>query len=236
MAQYPNQPPTGQPPYGQPPQGQPPYGQPGQPPYGQPPQGQPPYGQPGQPPYGQPPQGQPPYQQPPQYQQQAAQAMKNLTAPVAKVDAADAYDRVLSLIAYLWIIFFGFTPLLGIRIVDFGVSTTQFSFGWDFKGFFGLIAPFAIMLASRNNPLAGFHSKQAFFLAIGYVVVRAILQLFYLIPARGFQDVLLTGLLEPLIQITFAFAAVFAGVRAFLNKELYTIPVIGGFIGKPKLP
>jgi uncharacterized membrane protein len=162
--------------------------------------------------------------------------MKNLTAPVAKVDTADAYDRVLSLIAYLWIIFFGFTPLLGIRIVDFGVSTTQFSFGWDFKGFFGLIAPFAIMLASRNNPLAGFHSKQAFFLAIGYVVVRAILQLFYLIPARGFQDVLLTGLLEPLIQLTFAFAAVFAGVRAFLNKELYTIPVIGGFVGKPKLP
>jgi uncharacterized membrane protein len=198
--------------------------------------GQPPYQQPpmGQPPYGPPPGGPPPYQQqPPQYQQQAQQAVQKMIAPVATVDTADAYDRVASLIAYLWIVFFGFESLLGFRIVDFGVRTTDFSFAWDLRGLLGIIGPLAIMWASRGGrDLTRFHAKQALFLALAYIVARAVLQLFFLIPAQGFQNVVMSGLLIPLLQLTIAFVAIFAGIRAFLNKELYRIPVISGFVGR----
>lgn len=243
---YPQQPPQGQPPYQPgsggypqqqpPPQGQPPY-QPGGYPQ-QPPMGQPPYQQPGGYPQQQPPP--PPGQQPPvQPQFNYQQAVSKITAPVATVDDADPFERVLSFIPYLWIIFFGFSSLFNFRVGSleiagraFGTSSNTFSFDWDLRGLLGIVGPLAILMAVRKGNLVTFHARQALFLAIGFIVVRAMLQLLYLIPIDWWQNILVSGAIVPAVQLIFAFAAIFAGVRAFYNKELFTIPVIGGFLNR----
>ncbi len=238
MSQYPNQPPYqpgpgGQPPYQQP-GGQPPYQQPGgyqpQPPYQQP-GGQPPYQQPG----GYPPQpgGQPPYQQqPPQYQQPpaAAQAVAKMAAPAPTVDNADTIERVTSLLAYAWLLFFGFQSLFSLTL-DFGGRTfeglgTTTSFSLNLAGLLGLVGPLAIMLAVKKGDLVKFHARQAFFLVLAYIVFRALFSLLYLINVAFVQDIILSGILVPGLQIIVAFAAIYAGIRAFYNKELFGIPVI----------
>ncbi len=247
---YPQQPPQGQPPYQpgpggypqQPPQGQPPY-QPGPGGYPQqPPMGQPPYQQPGGYPQQPPP---PPGQQPPvQPQFNYQQAVSKITAPVATVDDADPFERVLSLIPYLWIVFFGFSSLFNFRLgsVEFAgravsISSTNFSFDWDLRGLLGIVGPLAIMMAVRKGDLITFHARQALFLAIAFVVVRAAMQLLYLIPLDWWQNIFVSGLIVPAVQLVFAFAAIFAGVRAFYNKELFNIPVIGIFsTRKPAAP
>ncbi len=234
-----------QPPYGPGQPGQPPqYGQPGNPPppsnqpppgYGPPPgyqQPPPGYGPPPgyqQPPpgYGPPPAGYQPPQQPPP--PAAPKPPSSLTAPAPQVEA-DGYERTLALLAYLWIAFFGIgETLITLRNLDLGLNN-NISFGLNIGALVGLVAPFIILQVAKNSQLVSFHARQALILAIGYLVVRFVLELLYLIPARGFQDILVSGILVGGIRLLFVAAAMFAGIRAFFNRELYRLPLIGSFV------
>jgi hypothetical protein len=44
------------------------------------------------------------------------------------------------------------------------------------------------------------------------------------------QDILFSGIIVGLLHVILALAAAYAGVRAFYNRELYQLPLIGGFI------
>ncbi len=218
-------PPGGGPPPGQPPYGQPPYGQ-QQP---QQPQQQQPYGQPppqyGQPPYGQPPQGQPPYGYPQQQYQPQPYA-----APVPPpVVEADEYERTITLATYIWV-------ALGVallespvfQILSFGYGATFFNL--HIGGLAILLLPIFAPKAQPNSQLVRFHSKQALVIAVAFLIVQFLLGFVYLIGYSA--GAILGGLLIGAAQIFFAYLAVTAGLRAFFNRELFRVPVIGGMVGQ----
>ncbi len=221
--------------YGQPP-GQGPQGQPPQ--YGQPPP-QPGY-QPQQPPaYNTPPPGYVQPQQPPAPAYQPPQQAHNyqppppvarpMAAPAPQVQA-DGYERTLSLLVYIWVALFGTTgTFIALRGVDIG-NRLDISFRLDLAELIGLLLPFIVMIAVRNGELVRFHARQALYLALAYIVLRLVVELFYLIPTRGVQDILVSGVLVGLVRLLIVFAALYAGVRAFANRELYRLPIIGNLV------
>jgi hypothetical protein len=156
---------------GPPPGGQPDYGQPTQ--YGGQPQQQP-YGQPQQP-YGQqqpgyPPQQQPPYGQQPGYPPYQQQAYTPTPAPVipAQVVEADAFERSLSLLVYVWVVMF--TVLADSSVLEFR-NDVRFMVYIRLAPLAGLILPLVVSSVVKT-PLASFHAKQALFLGVLYVVAR----------------------------------------------------------------
>ncbi len=219
-----------------PPGGGPPPGQ--QPPYGQPP----PYGQQQPPPYGQ--QPPPQYgQQPPPYGYQQAYPPAPIPPPV--VDA-DAFERSLSLISYLWVALFimitaaasitaggmaaGFglfspgsvlTLFNGPAGVDFAISVTPLVI---------LALPLGVKAAAQSSQFVSFHAKQALYIGIFYLVARIVVGLFYLIPQGEVQVILVSGILVGAVMFFFAYLASVGGARAFLNRELYRVPVVGGMV------
>jgi uncharacterized membrane protein len=226
--------------YGQPggPQGQPPQYNPapGQP-YNQP-QPQPPYGAP--PPNYQGPNPPPNYGGPPNYQQPDL-TQRAYPVPPAAVQAparqvpADGYERTLSLLVYIWVaacaagvLGVGETPL-ALRSASGGLT---YSVGFSLNlGFLVCLAlPLAVIYAVRQGELVRFHAKQALYLGLAYIVVRLIIELLYLIPSTGVQDILFSGIIVGLLHVALVVVALFAGVKAFYNRELYALPVIGGFI------
>lgn len=215
-----------------PPGGGPPPGQ--QPDYGQPTQygGQPqqPYGQ-QQPPYGQQqpqyPQQPPPYgQQPgyPPYQQQQAYA----PAPVpAQVVEADAFERTLSLLVYIWVIMFG--VLTEGSVLEFR-NDVRFSVFIRLSLLAGLLLPLVVAAVARSGQLARFHARQALFLGVLYIVARFVVGLLFLIPDVTVQQILVAGILIGALQLAFIWLALTGGVRAFFNREIYRLPVVGGMV------
>jgi uncharacterized membrane protein len=214
-------PPPGSPDYGQPTQygGQPqqPYGQPQQPYGGQQPQ----YPPQQQPPYGQQPGGYPPYgQQPQQYSPAPAPVVP------AQVVEADAYERSLSLLAYVWVVMF--TVLSGASVLAFR-NDGIFTIDINLVALAGLILPLVVSSVVRT-PLASFHAKQALFLGVMYVVARFVVGLLYLIPDTTVQRLLVSGILIGALQLAFIWLALTGAVRAFFNRELYRLPVVGGMV------
>ncbi len=213
-------PPGGGPPPGQ----QPDYGQPTQ--YGNQPQqpyGQPPYGQqqpqyPQQPPYGQQP-GYPPYQQ----QQAYAPAAQ---APAQAVEA-DAYERSMSLLVYVWFVMFGVltdSSVLELRNVG------GFSIFIRLAALAGLMLPLVVSAVAKSGQLARFHAKQALYLGVLYIIARFVVGLFFLIPDVTVQQILVAGILVGALQLAFIWLALTGGVRAFFNREIYRLPVVGGMV------
>lgn len=206
-----------------PPGGGPPPGQ--QPPYGQPPQQ---YGQqqPQQPPpYGQPPQQygqQPPYGYP-QQQQYQQPGYAPVPAPVVE---ADGFERSLSLICYLWValgIAFSGTSVLEFR--NFG----GFNFIINLGALGILLLPLAAQAAAGESQLVRFHAKQAFMIAVFYLIARFVAGLIFLVNDPNVQGIV-GGLLVGAVQVLFTYLAVVAGVRAFFRRELYRAPVVGGMV------
>lgn len=227
-------PPGGGPPPGQ----QPDYGQPTQ--YGnQPPQQ--PYGQPPQQPYGQPPpqyppQQQPPYGQPqqPGYQPYPQQQQAYAPAPIqAQVVEADAFERTLSLLSYVWVIMF--TVLAGGSVLEFR-NDYKFQFLIHLIPLAGLILPLVVASVARTGQLARFHARQALYLGALYIVARFAIGLLFLIPESGeatgttIRSILIEGILIGALQLAFVWLALTGAVRAFLNRELFRLPVIGGMV------
>jgi uncharacterized membrane protein len=244
-------PPGGGPPPGQ----QPDYGQPTQ--YGNQ-QPQQPYGQPPQQPYGQPPPQYPPQQQPPYGQQQPGyqpypqqqQAYAPTPAPAQVVDA-DAYERSLSLAAYAWValfiavsaasafgaagplggVFFPAGNLLSLFYAPSGYGAASgIDFNINLTPLVILALPLAAISAARGSQFVRFHARQALFVGIFYLVARVVVGLFYLIPQAEVQRILVSGLLVGAVQFVFAYLAFLGGVRAFFNRELFKVPVIGGMV------
>ena len=200
-----------------------PYGTP--PPGYQPNQPQPPYGQP-QPPYGQPPGGftSAPTPVPP---------MAVLKQPARQV-AADGFERSLTLLIYL----FSTLAAAGVLTSDTPLSlrsgsggiTYVVSFGLSLSYLIAFALPLAVIYAARTGELVRYHAKQALWLLIAYTVIRLVIELLFLIPAPGVQDILFNGIIVGLLHVILVLAGAFAGVRAFLNREMYALPVIGGFV------
>ncbi|HEY0407722.1 MAG TPA: hypothetical protein VGC89_18450 [Pyrinomonadaceae bacterium] len=211
-------PPGQQPDYGQPTQ----YGgnQPQQPynqqPYGQPPQypqQQPPYGQQQQP-------GYPPYQQ----QQPYAQAPAQAPAPVVE---ADAYERTLSLLSYIWVVMF--TVLTDASVLELR-NEVRFFVYIRLAALAGLLLPLVVSSVVKSGQLARFHAKQALYLGALYIVARFVVGLLFLIPDSTVQQILVAGILIGALQLAFIWLALNGAVRAFFNRELYRLPVVGGMV------
>ncbi len=197
-----------------PPGGGPPPGQ--QPPYGQ---QAPPYGQQQQP-YGQPPQqyGQQP---PPPYGYQGY-APAPMPAPVVE---ADGFERGLSFACYIWVVLF----MIG------GPTVLQFSnvgvFNWEINliPLAMLLLPVAASGAAGDSQLVRFHAKQALMIGVFYLIARFLIGLIYLIP-----DATTIGILGPIlvgaVVLFFIYLAVSGAVRAFLRRELYRAPLVGGMV------
>lgn len=213
-------PPPGQPPdYGQPTQyggqqPQQPYGQQQQPPYGQQPQ----YPPQQQPPYGQQPAGYPPYQQ-----QQPYAAVQ---AP-AQVVEADAFERTLALLCYIWVIMF--SVLTEGSVLEFR-NDVRFMVYIRLGVLAGLILPFVVSTVAQTGQLARFHAKQALMLGVLYVVARFVVGLLFLIPDSTVQQILVAGILVGALQLAFIWLALTGAVRAFFNRELYRLPIVGGMV------
>jgi uncharacterized membrane protein len=223
-----------------PPGGGPPPGQ--QPPYGQPPQyGQQQPQQPQQQPYGQPPQpyGQPPYGQPPQpYGQQQQPYQGYAPAPIpAPVVEADAYERSLSLLGYLWValgIAFGvgsvlyFTPTFDDVIARGGVGGA--AFGINLAPLVILVLPFVLMSAMKQSQFVSFHGKQALLIGAFYLVAMIVIGLLNLINDPTVRGIIVNGILIGGVKVLFAGLALYAGIRAFFHRELYRAPLVGGMV------
>jgi uncharacterized membrane protein len=194
--------------------------------YQQPNQPQPTYGQP-----------QSPYGQPGGYQPAPApgpNAMASLKQPARQV-AADGFERSLTLLVYLISTFaaagvlgLGDTPL-ALRSAGSSLSYVV-SFGLSLGYFIAFALPLAVIYGARTGELVRFHAKQTLWLLIAYTVIRLVVELFFLIPAPGVQDILFSGIIVGLLHLILVLAGAFAGVRAFLNREMYSLPVIGGFV------
>lgn len=199
-----------------PPGGGPPPGQ--QPPYGQPP----PYGQqqPQQPPYGQPPQqyGQQP---PPPYGYQGY-APAPMPAPVVE---ADGYERGTALACYLWVAIGCLSAGNVLQFYNVGV----FRFAINLSAVAILLFPLAASAAAGESQLVRFHAKQALMIGVFYLIARFLVGLLYLIPDETVVDIL-GNILVGAVVLLFIYLAVTAGVRAFLRRELYRAPLVGGMV------
>jgi len=205
-----------------PPGGGPPPGQ--QPPYAQPPQqyGQQPQQQP--PPYGQPPQQ---YgQQPPYGYQQPFQGYAPGPAP-AQVVEADGFERSLSLLVYVWVIWAGIST--GANLLEFR-NIGVFDFSVNLAALAVLLLPLVAMSVARSSQLVSFHARQALFLGIFYLIARFAVGLLFLIPDANVQKILVNDILIGVVHLLFVWLALTAGVRAFFNRELYRAPLVGGMV------
>ena len=212
-------PPGQQPDYGQPTQ----YGNQPQQPYGQ---QQPPYGQqqpqyPQQPPYGQQQPGYPPYQQQQGYSPTPAPQIP------AQVVEADAFERTLSLLCYVWVIMF--TVLQDGSLLDLR-NLGGFSVFIRLSVLAGLILPLVVSSVVTTGQLARFHAKQALMLGIAYIVARFVVGLLFLIPDSTIQQILVAGILVGAVQLAFIWLALTGAVRAFFNREIFRLPVVGGMV------
>lgn len=191
-------------------------------PYGQPPQ----YPQqqqqyPQQPPYGQ----QPGY---PPYQQQQAYAPAPMPVMPAQVVEADAYERTLALLCYVWVVMFG--------VLADGGSVLEFRNDVRFMVYIrlgvlaGLLLPLVVSSVVKAGHLARFHAKQALYLGAMFIVARFVVGLFFLIPDIYVQQILVAGILVGAVQLGVTWLALNGAVRAFFNRELYRLPVVGGMV------
>ncbi len=203
-------------------------------PYGTPPPGYQANNQP-QPPYGQP---QPPYgQQPGNYNPTPVPIppMAAIKQPARQVPA-DGFERSLALLVYLFstliaagVLGLGDTPL-ALRSTGNGIGGYVVSFGLSLSYLVAFALPLAVIYGGRSGELVRFHAKQALWLLIAYTVIRLVIELLFLIPSPGVQDILFNGVIVGLLHVIVVLAGAFAGVRAFLNREMYSLPVIGGFV------
>jgi uncharacterized membrane protein len=92
-----------------------------------------------------------------------------------------------------------------------------------------LLLPFAASAAAGESQLVRFHAKQALMIAAFYLIARFVVGLFYLIPDARVVGIL-GGILVGAVQVFFVYLAVVAGVRAFLRRELYRAPMVGGMV------
>lgn len=215
---------------------------------GPPPEPQPDYGQTtqygGQPqqPYGQP---QQPYVQPPQYQQQqpppygqpqgySPYPQQHAYAPAPpQVVEADAFERTLSLLGYVWVVMF--TVLVGGSVLEFR-NDYKLQFFLHLTPLAGLILPLVVVSVVKTGQLARFHATQALYVGALYLVARFVVGFLLLIPERGdprgtsVRSVLIEGILMGVLQLAFVWLALTGGVRAFFNRELYRLPIIGGMV------
>ena len=122
----------------------------------------------------------------------------------------------------------GNTPLV-LRSGSSGI-TYSVSFGLNLGFLVTFALPLAVMYAVHQGELLRFHAKQALYLGLAYVVIRLVIELLYLIPATGVQDILLSGIVVGLLLVVMVLAAAFAGVRAFYNREIYRLPLVGSFV------
>jgi uncharacterized membrane protein len=215
-------PPGGGPPPGQ----QPDYGQ--QTPYGGQQQPQQPYGQ-QQPPYGgqpQYPQQQQPYGGQPGYPPYQQQPFTPAQAP-AQVVEADAYERTLSLLVYVWLVMF--TVLADGSVLEFR-NDVRFSLFIRLAPLAGLLMPLVVSAVAKTGALVRFHARQAFLLGVLYIVARFVIGLLFLIPDTTVQQLLVAGILIGGLQLAVTWLALTGAVRAFFNRELYRLPVVGGMV------
>lgn len=211
----------------------------GGPPPGQPPYGQPPYGQPQpQQPYGQPQYGQQP---PPQYGGYPQQGYAQPPAPVPPpVVEADPFERSLSLVAYAWVALLiaagavtggvGIGSLTSGNVLALYYTGAGVDFAINLSPLAMLALPWGISAAARNSQFVGFHAKQAMFIGLFYLILRLVVGLFFLIPQAQVQSILVAGILIGAVQVFFTYLAAVGGARAFLNRELYRAPLVGGMV------
>lgn len=160
--------------------------------------------------------------------------MAAIKQPARQVQA-DGFERSLTLLVYLFsniaatgILGLTDTPL-ALRSASGGLSyIVTFGLNLSFLVVFAL--PLAVIYGVRTGELVRFHAKQALWLLIAYTVIRLVLELLFLIPASGVQDILFNGILVGLLHVIVVLAGAFAGIRAFFNREMYALPVIGGFV------
>jgi uncharacterized membrane protein len=196
-------------------------------PYGQ----QSPYDQ--QQPYGQPqyPQ-QPPYGQHPSYPPYQQQQPYVVPIPAQVVEAA-AFERSLSLLVYIWAIMF--TVLVGGSVLEFR-NDYKFQFIIHLVPLAGLLLPLVASSVVKTGQLAIFHARQALYLGALYFVARFAIGLLYLIPETTadstvtVRSILIEGILIGALEIVFIWLALTGAVRAFYNRELYRLPVVGGMV------
>ncbi|MBD0327558.1 MAG: hypothetical protein ICV68_14065, partial [Pyrinomonadaceae bacterium] len=93
----------------------------------------------------------------------------------------------------------------------------------------GLVLPLVVSSIVKT-PLASFHAKQALFLGVLYVVARFVIGLLFLIPDSTVQQLLVAGILIGAVQLAFIWLALTGAVRAFFNREIYRLPIVGGMV------
>jgi uncharacterized membrane protein len=157
-----------------------------------------------------------------------------MPAPVVE---ADAYERSLSLLGYLWValgIAFGvgnvlyFTPSLNDVMIRGGVGGV--SFGINLGALVLLVLPFVLMSAMKSSQLASFHGKQALLIGVFYLIAIIIVGLLDLINDPTVRGIIVNGILVGGVKVLFAGLALLAGIRAFYYRELYRAPVVGGMV------
>jgi uncharacterized membrane protein len=144
---------------------------------------------------------------------------------------ADEYERTITLVTYIWV-------ALGVALLEnpvfqmayFGGYYGSFYFNLHLGGLAILLLPLFAPKAQPNSQLVRFHAKQALVIAIAFLVVQFLLGFVYMIP--GYGGIFLGGILMGAAQIFLAYLAVTAGLRAFFNRELFRVPVIGGMVGQ----
>jgi uncharacterized membrane protein len=150
---------------------------------------------------------------------------------------ADAYERSLSLFAYVWValsVAFGsaavlyFAPTFNDLVGRGGVG--GFAFGIDVGALMILVLPYIVMTAMKNSQLARFHGKQALLLGAFYLGAMIVISLLDLIPEATVRGIFVHGILLGALRVIFAGLALLAGVRAFYYRELYRAPVVGGMV------
>jgi uncharacterized membrane protein len=160
--------------------------------------------------------------------------MAAIKQPARQV-AADGFERSLTLLVYLFSTLAA-AGVLGLSDTPLALRSTGtsfsyvVSFGLSLSYLVAFALPLAVIYGVRSGELVRFHAKQALWLLIAYTVIRLVIELFFLIPAPGVQDILFNGVIVGLLHVILVLAGAFAGVRAFFNREMYALPVIGGFV------
>lgn len=157
-----------------------------------------------------------------------------MPAPVVE---ADAYERSLSLLGYLWValgIAFGVGNVLYF-VASFNDLVARggpggFSFGINLAALVLLVLPFVLMSAMKQSQLVSFHAKQALLIGVFYLVAIIVVGLLDLINDATVRGIIVNGILVGGVKVLFAGLALLAGIRAFFYRELYRAPVVGGMV------
>ena len=145
-----------------------------------------------------------------------------MPAPVVE---ADGYERGLSLACYLWV---AFACIGGPNVLQF-TNIGVFNFEINLVALAILLLPLAASAAAGDSQLVRFHAKQALMIAVFYLIARFLVGLIFLIPDATVVGIL-GGILVGAVVLLFIYLAVSAGVRAFLRRELYRAPMVGGMV------